>query len=90
MSPRAKALMNNKEAMKYLVYLYDRWSDEHEYEDWAGYVNAAKMKVEPHVDKFLTFQHKPKQLSFMVDGKIYKIKFKFTARSISLELLQLN
>lgn len=62
-------------------YLYDRWRDEQEYEDFSEYQAAAKTWCDGKVD-FVKLTKTPFQLSFKSDGHTYAAKV--TSRNVSI------
>ncbi len=52
---------------EYLGYLYDRWQDEKEYEDFNDYKVAMEKKL-PSDFKFVTMTQKPFKVRFNYDG----------------------
>ena len=63
-----------------LEYLYDRWQDEKEYEDWADY--AAQMK-KMFGNMFVKATQRPFGVVIKIDGRLRQAKITVNSRSIS-------
>jgi hypothetical protein len=48
-----------------LFYLYDRWQDEQEYEEWTEYVTAIK---NIYGDKYVSSSKEPFRVTLNIDG----------------------
>ena len=59
-------------------YLYDRWQDEREYEDFAEYKKFARKEVEKHGATYKELRKSPFRLWFKKDKKEYRLTFKGT------------
>ena len=59
---------------KLMIYLYERWFDEHEFENISDYSTPIIPKVEEIGGKFLQMYKKPFGFSYQYDGKVYRIK----------------
>lgn len=67
--------------LKHLGYLWERWQDEKEYEDWKDYIIAAK-KVLPKDCIFISLSKRPFEMKFKLsDGRVAYIKI--TSREAS-------
>lgn len=67
-SPKAVPVHPIKKAAERLGYLYGRWQDEKQYEDFADYVASMKTCL-PKDAVFLTMTKRPFQVTFTMAGK---------------------
>lgn len=59
---------------KHFCYLYSRWQDEKEYEDFDEYKTSMKKTLEPHTDaEFLSMTSRPFAMLVKVKGYTWKI-----------------
>lgn len=65
--------------------LWDRWQDEREYEDWVGYVRAAREQVEKQGLRFVGLSKRPFALRYADGGSQWKIKVTASASYVSQE-----
>lgn len=52
------------------MYLWERWQDEKEYEDFADYQNVMKSAVEQEGGKFLKMTKRPWYVEFELQGVV--------------------
>lgn len=62
-------------------YLYDRWADEHEYEDWREYTTEMK-KLLPADFTFLKATQSPFGFQFCFNGSDARYRITITASKI--------
>ena len=60
--------------MKPMMSLYDRWQDEHEYEDFNDYADLLKKEVELRNGVFVKATKRPFGFHFKVDDRTYAAK----------------
>lgn len=73
---------NTRDTVEFLEYLYSRWQDEKEYEDWSEYVTAIKKKFS-NFDIIKTSK-RPFGFSVKCDTMILSITLKVTRNSVQL------
>lgn len=65
-----------KAVVAFMDYLQARWTDEREYEDWAGYQTAARLFIENEFPgaAFIRLGKRPFQLEFALGGSVYTVR----------------
>ena len=71
---------------EYFGYLYDRWQDESQYEDFADYRNALQTRVAAHGATVKTFTSRPFRADVVTPGE--RFTFKATADSVTVHHLK--
>ena len=79
-------LSRNKDLFNTFIYLYERWQDEEEYEDWNDYAKAMKQAVEVNGSLkgivILGATQEPFGLKFSYKGNYVKLYLKFTETKV--------
>ena len=68
---------------EFVGYLYDRWQDEKEYEDWADYVQAMKNKLDDHLE-FKGASKRPFSMQFLDTKENIEYAIQATASQVKI------
>lgn len=77
---KCNELTANQDLFHHFIYLYERWQDEKEYEDWNDYAKAMKNAVEAKGDikiNMLGATHRPFGIRFIYEHYLVKLYLKF-------------
>lgn len=82
---KCNELTANKDLFHHFIYLYERWQDESEYEDWNDYAKDMKEAVEIKGNikiAMLGAIKRPFGIKFFYLGNYIKLYLKFTANKV--------
>lgn len=75
-----KMLLNNEKVQQRMAYLYERWKDEQEFEDWADYEENMKKFFNSQGFGFEKAIRKPFGTILLINDFEYKVKFYLKAK----------